>query len=76
MAAATPDRTTSQGPDSARENLEASRQAYLKAPARDPDFAEAHRGLGLALAGLGSNKEAGKEFVRHLRLRPDAPDTQ
>jgi predicted Zn-dependent protease len=67
-------RAAPEGPKALQVNLKQAQQAYSRALGLDPELAEAHRGLGFVLAGLGSLKEAGREFVVYLRARPEAPD--
>jgi tetratricopeptide (TPR) repeat protein len=47
---------------------------YAKAVEMDPNLAEAHRGLGLALAKIGRGSESRAAIQSYLRLKPDAPD--
>jgi regulator of sirC expression with transglutaminase-like and TPR domain len=65
---------TPEGRENLRQNLEKGRLSYLRALDLDPSFAEAHRGLGYVLEGLGRPAEAGREFVIYLRARPEASD--
>jgi Flp pilus assembly protein TadD len=67
---------TPAGREQLRENLEEARASYLKAAALDPEFAAAHRGLGYTLEELGEQAEAGREFVKYLKLAPEALDRQ
>jgi len=41
-----------------------------------PDDAEAHYGLGSALAAQGKREDAAAEVREALRLRPDYPEAQ
>lgn len=66
--------TTDEGRATLRRNLEAAVASYRRALALDPGLAEAHRGLGLTLKGLGRPREAGQELVTYLKARPNAPD--
>jgi regulator of sirC expression with transglutaminase-like and TPR domain len=54
--------------------MEEARQIYLRALALEPDLAEAHRGIGLALCRLDQPEDAGKELLIYLRARPEAFD--
>jgi predicted Zn-dependent protease len=65
---------TPEGRENLRQNLEKGRLSYLRALDLDPSLAEAHRGLGYVLEGLGRPAEAGREFVIYLRARPEASD--
>ncbi len=65
---------TPEGKESLRHNLEAARQSYQRALELDPNLPEAHRGLGLTLAGLDDPENAGRELVIYLKTRPDAAD--
>jgi predicted Zn-dependent protease len=47
---------------------------YARTLRLDPEFAEAHRGLGFILFRLGMLAEAGRELELYLRARPRAPD--
>jgi predicted Zn-dependent protease len=67
---------TEEGRETLRKNLDAAQSAYRRALELDAALAEAHRGLGFALEGLGLYKEAGKELVKYLRARPEAPDKE
>jgi Flp pilus assembly protein TadD len=44
---------------------------YIVALRLNPDYAEAHNNLGIALAGQGRFKEAADHFSEALRIRPD-----
>jgi tetratricopeptide (TPR) repeat protein len=65
---------TPEGRQALKRNLEQARQSYLEALRLDPGLAEARRGLGYALKGLGRPIDAGKEFVAYLKARPQAED--
>ncbi|UCF80949.1 MAG: M48 family metalloprotease [Acidobacteriota bacterium] len=67
---------TEEGRENLRRNLDAAQSAYRRALELDASLAEAHRGLGFALEGLGLYKEAGKELVKYLRARPEALDKE
>ena len=67
-------RSTPEGQEVLHVNLEASRLAYERALELDPDLAQAHRGLGYTFEELHRDLDAGKEFVKYLRLAPDAAD--
>lgn len=47
---------------------------YAKAVELDPYLADAHRGLGLALAKMGRGSEARAAIQSYLRLKPNAAD--
>jgi predicted Zn-dependent protease len=65
---------TPEGQENLRRNMEAARRMYMRALELDPDLAEAHRGVGLALSHLDQPEDAGKELLLYLRARPDAVD--
>jgi predicted Zn-dependent protease len=65
---------TPEGRQALKRNLEQARQAYQEALRLQPGLAEARRGLGYALKGLGRPIDAGKEFVAYLKARPRAED--
>jgi len=48
--------------------------AYRQALAIDPDFAEAHNDLGVALVHLAQPAEARSHFERAVRAAPDNPE--
>ena len=60
-----------QAPDSA---FEPRMQAYRDAIARDPDFADAHKELGMALRQQGKKEQAADAFKRYLALAEQAPE--
>ena len=47
--------------------------AYTDALRADPTLAQAHNGLGAALAMLGEHDRALTEYTEALRLKPDLP---
>jgi predicted Zn-dependent protease len=65
---------TPEGRENLRRNMEAARRSYDQALAIDPDLAEAHRGIGLALMRLDDPEGAGREILIYLRARPVAVD--
>ncbi len=67
-------RKTDEGRRALGANMETARRAFLRALELDRGLAEAHRGLGYALDGLGRPVEAGKQFVIYLKARPQAAD--
>ena len=52
-----------------------ARDLYLQVLAREPQRAEALRGLGLALNRMSRNAEAVRAFERYLERHGNAPDT-
>ena len=52
----------------------AAARAYRRALALEPDLASAERGLAIALAALGRQKQASRHYRRYLSLEPDAKD--
>jgi tetratricopeptide (TPR) repeat protein len=55
-------------------NLDGSIEAFLWAIRQDPDFAEAHDHLGLALVRRGDRDGAIVEFRQAIRIKPDFAD--
>ncbi|MBI2513635.1 MAG: M48 family metalloprotease [Opitutae bacterium] len=51
-----------------------ARELYARLLARHPDFADAHRSLGIVLLKDGKKPEAAAAFRRYLELTPQAPD--
>ncbi|MCZ6726881.1 MAG: M48 family metalloprotease [Acidobacteria bacterium] len=49
-------------------------EEYTRTLSLDSDFAQAHRGMGLALLRMGSFEEAARELQTYLQARPLAPD--
>ena len=60
----------------AAKNYDEAIAQYRAALEIEPDFAEAHNSLGVALARMGRINEAIAEFQEALRLRPAYPDAQ
>jgi len=54
--------------------LAEAERCYRRALSYDPDYAEAHKGLGLVAYKLGDRALATQEFKKYLSLRPEAED--
>ena len=55
-------------------NLEEAERAYQAALERNPDAADAYKGLGDANLSRGQYRQAGLAYVSYLKMKPDAPD--
>ncbi len=49
-------------------------EAFQKALESDPDFAEAHKGIGLISFKKGENSTAVTHLNRYVELKPEAQD--
>jgi beta-barrel assembly-enhancing protease len=65
---------TPEGKANLKRNMEAAQRSYTQALALEPDLAEAHRGIGLALMQLDDPEGAGRELSIYLQARPLAVD--
>jgi predicted Zn-dependent protease len=65
---------TPEGRERLRRNMEAAQRSYAQALTIDPELAEAHRGIGLALMRLDDPEGAGRELLVYLQARPFALD--
>jgi len=65
---------TPEGKANLKRNMEAAQKSYAQALALEPDLAEAHRGIGLALMALDDPEGAGRELTIYLQARPFAVD--
>lgn len=65
---------TDEGRANFEANLEHAEQAYLAALELDDGFAPAHRGLAAVYEDQGRTRDAAREYLRYVRLAPDASD--